>query len=387
MGAAGDMLGAALLELFGDGKAVIEKLNSLGIPKVKYIAESAEKCGIKGTHLSVKVDGEEEDEHMHEHGHSHHSASSLNDIKNIVSSLNAPEKVKSDINAVYALLADAESKAHGVPVSEVHFHEVGALDAVADIAAVCFMLDLLSPERIIASPVNTGSGSVKCAHGILPVPAPATAELLKGIPSYGGDIESELCTPTGAALLSHFAEFFGSMPVMKTEKIGVGAGKKDFEKANCVRAFLGESEGETDRKVELVCNVDDMTAEEISFAQERLLSGGAADVFTVPAGMKKSRLGTQLTVLCEPDKKDEIIKLIFRYTNTIGIRESEVKRYVLNREIRTFQTPYGEVRIKVSRGYGVERSKIEYDDAARVAASLGVSLEEARRLINEAVYG
>ena len=387
MGAAGDMLGAALLELFGDGKAVIEKLNSLGIPKVKYIAESAEKCGIKGTHLSVKVDGEEEDEHMHEHGHSHHSASSLNDIKNIVSSLNAPEKVKSDINAVYALLADAESKAHGVPVSEVHFHEVGALDAVADIAAVCFMLDLLSPERIIASPVNTGSGSVKCAHGILPVPAPATAELLKGIPSYGGDIESELCTPTGAALLSHFAESFGSMPVMKTEKIGVGAGKKDFEKANCVRAFLGESEGETDRKVELVCNVDDMTAEEISFAQERLLSGGAADVFTVPAGMKKSRLGTQLTVLCEPDKKDEIIKLIFRYTNTIGIRESEVKRYILNREIRTFQTPYGEVRIKTSKGYGVERSKIEYNDAARVAASLGVSLEEARRLINEAVYG
>lgn len=251
MGAAGDMLTAALVELLPDPSAFIAELNGLGLPGVEIVQEKAEKCGIAGTHISVKIHGEEEGghhhhhehghEHSHSHGHAHHHHSGMHDIEHIVSGLPVSEKVKADILAVYGQIAQAESKAHGVPVQEIHFHEVGTLDAVADITAVCMLMEKLNVDQVVASPVHVGSGHVHCAHGILPVPAPATATILQGVPIYGGGVKGELCTPTGAALLKHFVSMFGNMPVMTVSAIGYGMGKKDFAAANCLRAMLGES--------------------------------------------------------------------------------------------------------------------------------------------------
>lgn len=244
MGAAGDMLTAALLELFSDSDAVLTELNELKIPEVRFLRETAVKCGIQGTHISVKINGVEEHEHHHEehfHEQGHHQHRSMSDIGKIVTDLPLSSKVKEDILAVYGLIAEAESHVHGVPVTEIHFHEVGTMDAIADITAVCYLMEKLSPEKVVISPVHVGSGQVRCAHGILPVPAPATAYILRDIPIYGGTIRGELCTPTGAALLKHFATDFGSMPMMKVSNIGYGMGRKDFEAANCVRAMIGGS--------------------------------------------------------------------------------------------------------------------------------------------------
>ena len=417
MGAAGDMLAGALLELLPDPDAFVQELNALGIPGVAFRRETAEKCGIRGTHLSVTVHGEEEESidcgpghaHMHDHGHAHehdhthshaqehphahahshgrahgHHHSSLHDIEHIVCGhLPIPERVKQQVMAVYRLIAEAESHAHGVPVTEIHFHEVGTLDAVADITAVCLLMDRLSPDEVVASPVHVGCGQVKCAHGILPVPAPATAYILRDVPIYGGSIRGELCTPTGAALLRHFVTRFGDMPPMRTQAIGYGMGKKDFAAANCVRAMLGEGAGQGgDRVWTLACNVDDMTAEAVGFAMERLFDCGALDVYTVPIGMKKSRPGTMLCVLCRPEAKDAMLDCLFRYTTTIGVRELALQRHVLDRRVTTLDTPYGPVRRKEVRGRGAERYKYEYEDLARIAREKGVSLAEAAGLID-----
>lgn len=407
MGAAGDMLSAALWELLDDEKRneFLRKINSLGIPGVKVEALAAEKCGITGTHFAVTVNGEEESEHMHEHTHEetqsvhevhtheevqhsheehghHHSHNSLQGIEHIVRDhMNIPDKVKDDIMAVYGLIAEAESSVHGVTMDEIHFHEVGTMDAVADVTAVCLLMEMIAPDEVLASPVHVGSGTVRCAHGILPVPAPATALILKDVPIYGGKIQSELCTPTGAALLKHFVKSFGDMPVMKTDRIGYGMGKKDFERTNCVRAILGSTSDEGDVVSELMFNVDDMTGEEIGFAMETFFEGGALEVFTVPVGMKKSRPGIMMSVMCRSSKKEEMIRLIFRHTTTIGIRENISKRYTLHRTVDTLDTPYGEIRRKVSEGYGVTRSKLEYEDLARASRESGKSISEIRREI------
>ena len=468
MGAAGDMLTAALLELLPDQEAFVAELNALGIPEVHFEQEQAVKCGITGTHMKVTVHGVEEGEHGHEHGHahahdhehshehdhdhehehshehdhdhehehSHHHHASLHDIEHIVREhMKLSKKVQDDVMAVYGLIAEAESHAHGRPVTEIHFHEVGTMDAIADVTAVCLLMERLSPDEVVVSPIHVGSGEVKCAHGILPVPAPATAYILREVPIYGGEVKGELCTPTGAALLKHFATRFGSMPMMKIQGIGYGMGKKDFGRANCVRAMLGEAEGEehnarglaegsvcenvktefctdgsafekvkakscadgnafenmktescangcearkTDEVCELCCNVDDMTGEALGYAMERLLEAGAKDVFTIPIGMKKSRPGILLCVLCAKEDKDKVVRIIFQHTTTIGIRETIERRYVLDRSVETVETPFGEMRRKVSYGYGVERSKLEYEDLARVAREIGLGLEELK---------
>lgn len=370
MGAAGDMLTAALLELMPNQDAFVEELNGLGIPGIRFTAEKCEKCGIFGTHMKVTVLGEEEDDHHHHHGH-------LADIQGIVSGLPLPTMVKLDILAVYEEIAQAESHVHGVPVEHIHFHEVGTMDAIADVTAVCLLLHRLAPDKIIVSPVHVGSGQVRCAHGILPVPAPATAYLLRGIPIYGGSIDGELCTPTGAALLKHFATEFGQMPVMKVQAIGYGMGKKDFPRANCVRALLGETEAPIDAIVELRCNVDDMTGEAIGFALEQLLGSGALDAFTVPVGMKKSRPGVLITVLCREEKKEAMVHLLLKHTTTLGVREFPCRRYALSRTMEVVNTPFGPVRKKVSSGYGVRREKLEYDDLAKIAKEQHISLAEA----------
>ena len=381
MGAAGDMLSAALLELTEDKETALGELNALGIPHVRYEAERCEKHGIVGTHMSVKIDGHEEgDEHAEHH---HHHGRHMEDIRNIVSALNTNEKVKRDIMAVYTLIADAESHVHGRPVSEVHFHEVGALDAIADIAAVCLLIDRLGADEVCASVIHVGSGTVSCAHGILPVPAPATAHILRGIPCCGGEIKGELCTPTGAALLRHFVRRFGDMPVIRVDAIGYGMGKKDFPRANALRAMIGETEAPTERIAVLSFNVDDMTAEQISFASERLFASGAVEVFTLPAGMKKSRPGTLVCALCHEEKKAAVISAIFKNTSTLGVRESECRRHVLERRFVKYDTPYGEVRSKISEGYGVKREKLEYEDLARIARENDTGIDQAAKMVEE----
>ena len=431
MGAAGDMLTAALLELLPDPAAFLRELNGLGLPGVRVTSAPAVKCGVTGTHVSVTVDGVEEEshdhhghdhdhahhhehdhahehghehhhehdhthdhdhehhhehdhthEHDHDHGHSHggeHHHSSLHEIEHLVRDhLDLPEPVRADILAVYGLIAQAESHAHGVPVPEIHFHEVGTLDAVADVTAVCLLLHRLAPEEIVVSPVHVGSGQVRCAHGILPVPAPATAHILRDVPIYGESVKGELCTPTGAALLKHFATRFGDLPVMRVQSIGYGMGSKDFEAANCVRALLGETAGSAGCVVELSCNVDDMTGEQLGFAMDRLLEAGALDVYQVPIGMKKSRPGVLLRVLCRPEDRETLAAAMFRHTSTLGIREAELGRYVLDRQIETMETPWGPVRRKTAAGYGVTRSKYEYEDLARIAAQRGVGIAQVQ---------
>ena len=378
MGAAGDMLTAALLELLPDPDGFIAELNAVGIPGVTIEKEQVSKCGIGGTHIAVKINGVEEDEaaHGHHHDEHHHHHSGMHDIKHIVHHLSVPERVRKDVLGVYTLIAEAESHAHGVPVTDIHFHEVGTMDAVADVTAVCLLMDRIAPDQVIASPVHVGSGQVQCAHGILPVPAPATAYILRDVPIYGGGIRGELCTPTGAALLKYFVTEFGDMPVMKMTAIGYGMGKKDFPAANCVRAMLGETESAGDIILELNCNVDDMTGEAVGFAMEALFAAGALDVYTVPIGMKKSRPGTLFCVMCRPEDREKMVKLLFRHTTTIGIREKAYKRYTLDRSMETVRTPYGEVRSKISTGYGVTRQKYEYEDLARAARENDLSVSQ-----------
>ena len=421
MGAAGDMLMSALYELLPDKAAFVNTMNSLGLPGVTLIPLSAKTCGIAGTRMEVTVGGEEEESHDvpmaaaeghihlhphdhahhhhdhchpenphcpghdhchehhhehhhdHDHGHHHHHHASPGHIASLISGLPLPEEVKTHAQAVYDAIAAAEAKAHGCPVEEVHFHEVGALDAVADVVGVCYAMYLLSPDKIVASPVHVGSGFVRCAHGVVPVPAPATAFLLEGVPSYGGEIKGELCTPTGAALVAHFAKEFGPMPVMATRGVGYGVGKKEFERANCVRVFWGETADAANGEIaELVCNVDDMTPEALSYACARLLEEGALDVYATPGVMKKGRPGHVITVLCDPAREEQLAKAVLRETATNGLRARWWNKYFLTPGRETVETPFGPIRIKTAQGWGISHRKPEYDDVAAAAHRAGV---------------
>jgi len=417
MGASGDMLMASLLELHNDPQGFLHRLNGIGIPGVHVSAEASAKCGITGTRVKVQIHGKEEDadsDHHHEHDHTHddehhhhehkhhshgehhhhehehhshgehhhHHDSSYRGIEHLVEHLNVSDGVKKNVLGIYKLIAEAESRAHGVPVDKIHFHEVGEMDAVADITGVCMLIEELAPDAILASPVNTGSGLVRCAHGVLPVPAPATAYILQNVPMYSDGTKGELCTPTGAALLKHFVKEFCKMPVLSVGKIGYGMGKKDFEKANCVRAFLGTAANNSEEVTELVCNLDDMTPEALSFAQQLLLDEGALDVWTAPIGMKKGRAALSLSCLCRSEQKDKMAAMIFKHTSTLGIRENTCHRYTLQREQTAVQTKHGTVRIKTASGFGVKRSKPEHEDVAKIAREKGLALQDVLKEIN-----
>jgi len=416
MGASGDMLMAALLELLPDKEAFIQRMNSLGIPGVALECVPSVKCGVAGSHVHVRIRGEEEtvedvsyvpgasacentscgdvhthghshghdhdhghgghDSHEHDHEHEHrnheghaheHRHFGFSEVCGLIGGLALPEKVREDALAVYRLIGEAEANVHSTAIEQIHFHEVGSMDAVADVVGCCLLMHLLNAESISASPVHVGSGFVRCSHGILPVPAPATAYILKGIPVYGGKIKGELCTPTGAALLRHFVGRFGDMAPMKVAKIGYGMGTKDFEALNCVRAFLGEEDGGGDEIIEISCNLDDMTPEAVGYASERLLEGGALDVFTTPIYMKKNRPAIMLTCLCKPDDREEISRLMLRHTTTLGVRFRALQRNKLSYTFRTAKTPCGDIRIKSASGYGIRKEKPEYEDVKAAA--------------------
>lgn len=403
-GAAGDMLMGALLELHPNRDDFLKRLNNAGIPGVHIYAEPSEKCGILGTHMRISINGKEElvnTPHSHEHTHSHehenvfehshhhahehshdhhhkHSHTSLSDTHKLINSLSVSENVKKNAISVYNIIAEAEGHAHGKPVDMIHFHEVGEMDAVADIVGVCMLLDELKPDKIVSSPICTGFGSVHCAHGILPVPAPATAHILRGIPIYGGNIEGELCTPTGAAILRHFASDFTTLPLMNIEKTGIGTGTKDLPAANCVRAMWGSCNNESSHIIELCCNIDDMTGEAAGFATEMLLKSGALDVFITPVYMKKNRPGLLLTCMCREEDKDKMLSLIFSHTTTIGVREYTAARHTMQRREVFLNTSHGIIRGKESSGFGCVKVKPEYEDLARIAKENGIPISDIK---------
>ena len=394
MGAAGDMLMAALYELCPEKEKFLRDMNAL-IPGVGVEAGRVTRQGIAGTHMRVTVRGREEGhgphdhdhhghghEHEHEHHH-HHERRSLGDITALIDGFPLPEAVRENAKETYRRIAQAESRAHGVEVGEVHFHEVGALDAVADVTGVCYLMHLLAPEAVCASPVIVGSGTVRTAHGLLPVPAPATAHLLAGVPTAPGDIAAELCTPTGAALLRAFAGRFGPMPAGVVLDCGYGCGAKDFPRANCLRAFLMETEassaGPNDAVTELKANIDDMTGEELGRAMEELLAAGALDVSHTPVQMKKHRPGVVLTCLCHPDDGDRLAREMLRLTSTFGVRRTDCARYAMEISVDQVDTDCGPVRRKTGTGYGITKSKPEYADLDEAARRSGVPLAEALR--------
>ncbi len=430
MGVAGDMLMGALVSLLGEKEQqeFLRELNEAGIPGVTVKIVDDKKCGIVGKHVEVKINGKTEvsedvhghhNEHEceshdeyechehkhehhdeHEHKHEHHHAS-MSDITDMINDLNVSDSVKREIKNVYKRIANAESKVHGTEVCNIHFHEVGMMDALADITGCAMLFEMLDVDEIAASSINTGYGQVKCAHGILPVPAPATALLLRDIPCYSGSIEGELCTPTGAALIGNYVNQFCGMPFMKIDNIGYGTGTKDFAAANVVRAILGEpasleessaelediyksnseKNNAEDIIVEMNCNLDDMTGEEIGYVTGLLMESGAKDIYTIPITAKKGRPGVILGVLCKPEDRERLAEIIFMHTTTTGIRYTEKKRMLMERHSEVVHTEYGDVNVKVSEGYGARKIKPEYEDLKRIAGEKNAALQDIRENI------
>ena len=384
MGAAGDMLMASLYELCPDRERFLRDMNGLS-PHVSVEAERVKRQGIAGTHMRVLIHGHEEGHDHHDHGHEHHHHHEHHSLAGIAAMIDAfplPEPVRENAKRTYALIAEAESQAHGVPVGEVHFHEVGALDAIIDVTGVCYLLHLLSPDEVLASPVTVGSGTVRTAHGLLPVPAPATARLLTGVPVAVGDIQTELCTPTGAALLRTFVKSFGPMPAGTVRGCGCGCGTKDFPRANCLRAFLLDTavsaDGPNDVVVELKANIDDMTGEALGFAMDRLLEAGALDVSYLPVQMKKNRPGVLLTCLCRPLDADRLAREMLRHTTTFGVRRTDCPRYALEVGWGETGTKFGPVPYKTGTGYGLTKGKPEYEALSRLAKEKDIPLGEVQ---------
>jgi uncharacterized protein (TIGR00299 family) protein len=408
MGAAGDMLMAALYELLEDKESFICEMNALKLGKISALP--CVKSGIAGTRMRVMLDGAEETsedlkeikeikdpgaafeeshapEHIKSEEQPEHHAADFFHIMTLLNALPLPETVRRRAEGVYRLLAEAEAAVHQMPLQQIHYHEIGERDAVMDIVGVCLLMERLSPAEVVVSPIHVGSGYVRCAHGLLPVPAPAAAKILQGVPIYSGQIHGELCTPTGAALLKYFADQFGPMPVMMVSRIGYGMGQKDFPAVNCVRAFWGEGEENNGlpfaapplpngKAAELRCSLDDMTGESIGYACELLLREGALDVFTTPIQMKKDRPGVLLTCLCDAEKAGDFAALLLKHTTTFGVRENICSRYTLGRNFTPRETPFGPIRVKTGTGYGMTKHKVEYEDAAAAARQNGVSLHD-----------
>ena len=417
MGAAGDMLMSALYEICDQKEWFLHKMNTVFAPyHIALSPESAVSCGISGIHMKVTVNGTEEvsldvkAEHAHhthaespdasgaheasdsaEDGHSH-THTTYAAVCEEIASLDLPAEVKDDALAIYRLLGEAEAKVHDTTLEQIHFHEVGTLDALADVVGCALLIRTIAPEQILASPLHVGNGFVKCAHGVLPVPAPATAELLRGIPFYTGSVTGELLTPTGAAILHYYVLRYLPMPTMTASEIGYGIGSKDFGIANCVRAFLGDTasylaaEEEPyscdDTILSISCNIDDMTGEALGLATEIFMAAGALDVFTIPIQMKKGRPGIILTCLCPPSEKENFTNLFFQHTTTRGIRYAVYERVKLVSTFETKETPYGKIRIKKSSGYHVDHEKPEFEDLKAIAFKQGCSLKDVRNLLD-----
>jgi len=378
-GASGDMIVGALLDAGLELKTLREALDRLGLTGFHVEATQVKRCGIAGTRFEVVID-----KPQHEHRR-------LGDILAILAKSGLSRRVKEGSERIFRRLAEAEGRVHGTDAEQITFHEVGAVDAIVDVVAAAIGFEALGVEQVVVSPLPTGSGFVECAHGRLPVPAPATAALLEGVPVAARSIEAELTTPTGAAVLTALAERFGTRPAMKVTSVGYGAGAKDFEGTpNLLRVIIGEgaASAESDRMWVLETNIDDMPAELFETLFEKLFAAGAADVFTSAIQMKKVRPAVKLSVIVSHELRAAAEEIIFRETTTFGIRAYEVERRKLLRESVSVETELGRVNVKLGRlGGELITVSPEYDDCRRLAAEQGVPLKDVYEKARAAARG
>jgi pyridinium-3,5-bisthiocarboxylic acid mononucleotide nickel chelatase len=369
-GLSGDMALGALLDLGLDEAALRLELGKLRIGG-EYALEilKGAKCGIAGTAVRVHLGNEAHPADHHDTGHAHRK---LQDIISLLDNSALQQEVKDKSIRMFNLLAQVEGKVHGIPAEEVAFHEVGAVDSIIDIVGTCVCMQMVKADRIVFSPLNTGSGRVKCEHGLLPVPAPATVELLKGVPCYSDGTMSELTTPTGALIARSFGDAYGPMPEMTIQKTGYGLGFKDFAFPNAARAILGNAGADEALAVCVVeCNIDDMTGEAAGYALEKLFEAGALDAFFTPVYMKKNRPAYKMTAVCSVGKRAEIERVLLSETTTLGVRTAEVQRATLLRHTEVVETQWGNVRVKIAEGPQGLKIAPEYEDCRSVAAASG----------------
>jgi uncharacterized protein (TIGR00299 family) protein len=371
-GASGDMILGALIDLGVPAAIVRRALQGLGVEGWTLRSRAVVRCGIAGRKVDVRVRGPQP----------HRGWAAL---KSIISKADLDPAVRRLSLAVFRRLIEAEAKVHGRPVNKIHLHEAGGTDAIVDVVGACVGLAHLAPRRIVVSPMTTGFGSVRCAHGVYPVPGPATLELVRGCPVRAGEIEIERLTPTGAAILTEIADEWGSLPAMRPRATGYGAGDHDLgETPNLLRMVLGDEDDPFSRPagevVVLECTLDDSTPQVVAFAAERLLEAGALDVFTAPVAMKKGRVGHNLTVLARPEQWEVLARHVLEETSTIGLRYHAARRIELERSVRTVTTPFGPVTVKLSRlGGRVVQAWPEYDDCAAAARRHDVSLARVQQ--------
>lgn len=369
-GVSGDMLLGALVSAGVEPAQFEAALQKLELPGWTLTATQTKRMGI--TAIEADVRSEQTQPHR-----------SLGDILALIEAAGLPDRVESRAKRIFRRLGEVEASLHGVPIEKVHFHEVGAVDSIVDVVGSLVGFELLGIEKFLSSPLNVGSGSVETAHGRLPVPAPATAELLKGIPTYSSGVSGELVTPTGAAVISTLAEEFGPLPAMRVEAIGYGAGKRELaEQPNLLRLFVGEAMaarlGRTAETVAVIeANIDDMSPQIYGYFVDQALAVGALDVFSIPVQMKKNRPGMLVTVISTPEKVQALTELIFEQTTTIGVRLYEAGRKTLERETVAVETPLGTIRMKLARLDGrLLNAAPEYDDCQRIAQERGLPLKE-----------
>jgi uncharacterized protein (TIGR00299 family) protein len=392
-GVSGDMTVGALIDAGADAHKLIHGLEHLGLG-AKYRAEKTIRYGITATKFHVlmgdlpadHVHDHHHHDHDHDHGHTHeqthdHSHRGLTQILELIDKAKIPAPVKVSASRVFTVLGEAEAAVHGIPIDKVHFHEVGAVDSIADIVGACYGLHLLKVDEVYSAPINVGSGTVKAAHGVLPVPAPATALLLKNKPVYVDGPAFELTTPTGAAIVAALAKGYGQMPSLSISSLGYGAGTKDFpNRANVLRITIGDRMDSLEAQTVLLieANIDDSSPQILGYTMDQLFLAGALDVTLTPVLMKKNRAGHILTVVAKQEDKDALSSLILRETTTLGLRISSAERRTLPREFTEVKTPYGPVRIKVT-GSGFAP---EFDDCQSLAREKNVPLKEVLSAAN-----
>ena len=421
-GASGDMIAGALLDAGVPFDVLAGAVGSLGLDGVSVGSERVDRSGIGAAKFRVTVDGEAADagvnehahghdrahghdhghaeghDHAHQHGHGHehdhnhehahdhgrHHHRGLKEINDIVARSSLSPAGRERASRLFRRLAEVEAGIHQVPVETVHLHEVGAVDSIVDVVAAVCALEWLAPDRVVASPLNVGSGTVTCEHGELPVPAPATAELLVGVPTYAQGPPAELVTPTGALIVTEYADAYGPAPPMRVERIGYGAGDRNpAGRPNVLRALVGEGTGTGafERVVVLECQIDDMNPQLYGALMDRLAAAGALDVFYAPIQMKKNRPGTLVTVVAPPGRREALSDILFRESTTIGLRVTETERERLDREAVAVETPIGSIRIKVARRDGAIRNAApEFEDCARLAAERRLSIKEVQAI-------
>jgi hypothetical protein len=383
-GISGDMVLGAILDA-GMPFAELERaLGTLAVSGIEVSAGPVLRAGVSATKFAVHEHGRADD-HGHGHRHSHRS---LTDISRLIDSSALSPAGRDRAKRLFRRLAEAEAAIHQMSVDQVHLHEVGAIDSIVDIVGVVFALEWVGADRIVCSPLNVGGGTVESAHGLLPVPAPATVALLGNAPIYGGAVQKELVTPTGALIATSYASSFGPIPPMEVERVGYGAGERDTPgHPNVLRVLIGRAaeRAETERVSVIECEIDDMNPQIFSVVMDRLYEAGALDVFYVPVQMKKNRPGTLLTVVAPRELRSRLVDIVFQETTTIGLRYADVERECLRREIVVVQTPIGAVRFKLAwRDGRVINAAPEFEDCTKLAAAQGLPVKDVQAIAVQA---